>query len=277
MLADWMVGCAAAGGLRTVRAWCLAAGMPPLRVWERALWSMGLTLPWHQRGAGAARCDVRLAADRENLVSAAAEHFGQIDVLVNNAGVAYSGPAEEESAEHWQDLIDTNLTRLFALTQLVGRHMLDRGDGTKVNVASPAAAISVDRYGLAGYGATKAGVVALTRELAAHWGGRGIRVNALAPSFFPTATSGFLQDPDQVAWIRAHTPLGRPPRPDELDWPLLFLASDASSYVTGGRPSWWTAAGPAASSAIEDGRARERANPGAGAVRQARTSLPGAR
>ena len=72
-----------------------------------------------------------------------------------------------------------------------------------------------------------------TRELAAQWGGRGVRVNALAPCFFPGATTGWLQDPDQVAWISAHTPLGRPPRPEELDGPLLFLAGDASSYVTG--------------------------------------------
>jgi NAD(P)-dependent dehydrogenase (short-subunit alcohol dehydrogenase family) len=73
-----------------------------------------------------------------------------------------------------------------------------------VNIASPSATVSLDRYGLAGYGATKAGVVALTRELAYQWGGRGVRVNALAPSFFPSATSGWLADPDQVAWISAN-------------------------------------------------------------------------
>jgi hypothetical protein len=178
-------------------------------------------------------CDLRRPADREALVRAAADRFGQIDILVNNAGVAYSGPAEEESPEHLRDLIDTNLTAVFALTQLVGRHMLARRSGVIVNIASPSAVVSLDRYGLAGYGATKAGVVALTRELAYQWGGRGIRVNALAPSFFPSATTGWLEDPDQVAWISASAPLGRPPRPDELDGPLLFLASDASSYVTG--------------------------------------------
>jgi NAD(P)-dependent dehydrogenase (short-subunit alcohol dehydrogenase family) len=178
-------------------------------------------------------CDIRDPADREALVRSVDERFGRIDVLVNNAGVAYSGPAEDESPEDWTDLIETNLTGLFALSQLVGRRMLDQGGGVVVNVASLSAGASFDRYGLAGYAATKAGVVGLTRELAAQWGRRGVRVNALAPSFFPGATTGWLQDPDQVDWIRTHTALGRVPRPDELDGPLLFLAGDASSYVTG--------------------------------------------
>jgi NAD(P)-dependent dehydrogenase (short-subunit alcohol dehydrogenase family) len=178
-------------------------------------------------------CDIRRAADREHLVSTALDRYGAIDILVNNAGIAFSGPALDESEEQLRDLIETNLVALLTLSQLVGRHMVDRGSGVIVNIASPAAFISLDRYGLAGYGATKAGVVSLTRELAAQWGSQGVRVNALAPSFFPSATTGWLADPDQVAWISAHTPLGRPPRPDELDGPLLFLASDASSYITG--------------------------------------------
>jgi NAD(P)-dependent dehydrogenase (short-subunit alcohol dehydrogenase family) len=185
------------------------------------------------RDALPVRCDVRDPADREALVSATVQRFGRIDVLVNNAGVAYSAPAEEETPERLGRMVDTNLTGLFALTQLVGRQMLDRGAGVVVNVASVAAGASVDRYGLAGYAATKAGVVALTRELAAQWGGRGVRVNALAPAFFPSAMTGWLEDDDQVAWIAAHAPLGRAPRVDELDGPLLFLAGDASSYVTG--------------------------------------------
>jgi NAD(P)-dependent dehydrogenase (short-subunit alcohol dehydrogenase family) len=111
--------------------------------------------------------------------------------------------------------------------------MLARGRGVIVNIASPSATISLDRYGLSGYAATKAGVVGLTRELAAQWGSRGIRVNALAPCFFPSNTSGWLEDADQRAWIERHTALARTARPDELDEPLLFLCGPGSSYVTG--------------------------------------------
>jgi len=125
-----------------------------------------LELAAQLRDAFPVACDVRVAADREALLAAALDRYGRIDLLVNNAGVAYSGPAEQETPEHLRNLIDTNLTGLFALTQLVGRHMLDRGSGVIINIASPSAVVSLDRYGLAGYAATKAGVVALTRELA---------------------------------------------------------------------------------------------------------------
>jgi NAD(P)-dependent dehydrogenase (short-subunit alcohol dehydrogenase family) len=178
-------------------------------------------------------CDVRNADDRAALVAAALDRYGRVDVLVNNAGIAHSGPAENEDLACVQDLLDTNTLGLFGLTQLVGRHMLAQGRGSIVNVASPSAIMSLDRYGLAGYAASKGAVVALTRELAAQWAGRGVRVNALSPCFFPSNTSGWLTDPEQVAWISKRAPIGRPPRPDELDGPLLFLAGDASSYVTG--------------------------------------------
>jgi NAD(P)-dependent dehydrogenase (short-subunit alcohol dehydrogenase family) len=178
-------------------------------------------------------CDVRRDTDRAALVGTALERYGRIDVLINNAGIARSGPAEDEDLDSVRDLLDTNTVALFALTQLVGRHMLDRGRGSIVNIASPSATTSLDRYGLAGYAASKGAVVALTRELAAQWAARGVRVNALSPSFFPSNTTGWLADGDQVAWISNRAPIGRPPRADELDGPLLFLASDASSYVTG--------------------------------------------
>jgi NAD(P)-dependent dehydrogenase (short-subunit alcohol dehydrogenase family) len=135
--------------------------------------------------------------------------------------------------EVFHDLLDTNTVGPFGLTQLVGRHMLGRGSGSIINLASPSATTSLDRYGLAGYAASKAAVVALTRELAAQWAARGVRVNAISPCFFPSDTTGWLRDPDQVAWISKRAPIGRPPRADELDGPLLFLASDAASYITG--------------------------------------------
>jgi NAD(P)-dependent dehydrogenase (short-subunit alcohol dehydrogenase family) len=177
--------------------------------------------------------DLRRDADRRAVVEAALDRYQRIDVLVNNAGTAHAGPAEQESLDDFVGQYDTNTVAVFGLAQQVGRHMLECGSGSIINIASAAASASMDRYGLAGYVASKSAVVGLTRELASQWGGRGVRVNAIAPGWFPTASSGFLTDPDQVAWISARSPLGRPGRLDELDGPLLFLASDASSYLTG--------------------------------------------
>ena len=103
----------------------------------------------------AVRCDIRESDDRAALVEAALDRNGRIDVLVNNAGIAHSGPAEGEDLATVRDLLDTNTLGLFGLTQLVGRHMLQRGVGSIVNIASPSATTSLDRYGLAGYAASK--------------------------------------------------------------------------------------------------------------------------
>jgi hypothetical protein len=178
-------------------------------------------------------CDVTVERDRTRLVDAALDAHGRIDLLVNNAGTAWTGPAEEETEAHLARVLDTNLAAVLRLCQLTGRQMLAQGGGVVVNISSVCAVRSMDRYGLASYAASKAGVVALTRELAAQWGRSGVRENAIAPGWFPTPMNGYLRDPDQAGWIAGHTALGRSGRLDELDGALLFLAGDASSYVTG--------------------------------------------
>jgi NAD(P)-dependent dehydrogenase (short-subunit alcohol dehydrogenase family) len=208
-----------------------AAGARVVLASRRNETDLALTRVLHD--AVAMRCDVRDPEDRASLVAAAIERHGRIDILVNNARVAFSGPAEEEDIERFKGLLDSNLVAVLALSQLVAPHMFSQGSGVIVNIASPSATTSLDRYPVAGYAASKGGVVALTRELAAQWGRRGLRVNAIAPHFFPAATDDYLQDPALVAWLTDRLPLGRTARIEELDGPLLFLCSDASSYVTG--------------------------------------------
>lgn len=196
---------------------------------EQELATIAAAIP----GSVAVRADLTLGPDRQRLVEETLRRHGKIDVLVNNAAAAASSPAADTSLEEFRELIDADLTSVFALAQLAGAAMVDAGRGSIINVASLAAERCVDRYPLAAYSAAKAGVVALTRCLAAEWGPHGIRVNAVGPAFFPTRQSGFLSDPEQVAWIHSHTALRRTPRIDELDGAVVFLASDASSYVTG--------------------------------------------
>jgi NAD(P)-dependent dehydrogenase (short-subunit alcohol dehydrogenase family) len=184
-------------------------------------------------GAIAVPGDITSSDDRDRIVQTALRSYGRIDVLVNNAGSAESGPALEMDVDAFRALVETDLTALFALTQLVGRHMVDAHRGSIVNVTSLGADRCLDRYPLAAYSSAKSGVAALTRSLAAEWGRTGVRVNAIAPAFFPTRLSGFLEDREQVDWINRHTALGRTARLDELDGAVVFFASDASSYVTG--------------------------------------------
>ncbi|HEY3810841.1 MAG TPA: SDR family oxidoreductase [Acidimicrobiales bacterium] len=185
-------------------------------------------------GAVLVAADVTRPEDVERVVATALDQLGRIDVLVNNAGVNDSVPAEDETLEQFRYTLDVNLTAAFHLCQVVGRHMLERGDGNIVNVASMLGVVGAGQIPQAGYAASKAGLVNLSRELAAQWGRRGVRVNALCPGWFPTEmTAEMFADERSVDWIRRKTVLGRAGRDDELDGALLWLASEASSYVTG--------------------------------------------
>jgi hypothetical protein len=185
-------------------------------------------------GAMPVACDVSRDEELERLVGLAVESYGRIDVLVNNAGTADPWPAEDEPPERFRDVVAVNLTAAFVLTQLVGRHMLGRGGGVVVNVASVLGLVASGQIPQAGYAASKGGLVNLTRELAAQWARRGVRVNALAPGWFRTEmTEEMFADEGGQRWIRRKTPMGRAGELHELDGALLFLASDASTYVTG--------------------------------------------
>lgn len=184
--------------------------------------------------ATAVQCDVAVDAHCEALVQRTVDEHGQVDVLVNNAGTADLGPAEDQDIEEFRRVLAVNLTSVFVLSQLAGRHMLARGSGSIVNVASVRGVVGVGRMPQTGYAASKGGVVNLTRELAAQWARRGVRVNAIAPGWFASElTADMWEDERGQQWIRRNMPMGRGGEEHELDGALLFLASDASSYVTG--------------------------------------------
>jgi NAD(P)-dependent dehydrogenase (short-subunit alcohol dehydrogenase family) len=158
--------------------------------------------------------------------------LGRLDVLVNNAGTCDDGPLEEQSLDDLLRVIDVNLISLLDTCRLAAPLLLAAPAASVINVAS-IYGIVASASPMAAYNATKGAVINLTRQLAAQWGERGVRVNALAPGYFPTELTGFLADPEFERSVREHTLLGRAPKLDEIDGPLLFLAGAASSYMTG--------------------------------------------
>ncbi len=179
--------------------------------------------------------DLTVAEDRERLVALAADVSGRIDVLVNNAGHSDPTPAESESLDHFVATMDINAVAPFHLCQLVGRSMLRFGEGSIVNVASVLGIVAASPMKDASYCASKGALVNLTRQLGCEWGRKGVRVNALAPGWFPSemTQADMFDDEAGAQFVARNAPMGRAGEPDELDGALLFLAGPASSYVTG--------------------------------------------
>jgi len=178
--------------------------------------------------------DVSVDEDCERLVEEAVAVSDRLDVLVNNAGIGMPAPAEAEPIDGFRQVIDVNLNALFLMSQLAGRRMIEQGSGAIVNVASVLGLVASAPIKQASYCASKGAVVNLTRELGAQWARKGVRVNALAPGWFLSEmTQEMFDDESSTAFMARNCPMGRAGEPHELDGALLFLASDASSYVTG--------------------------------------------
>src|SRR4030095_10854898 len=180
-----------------------------------------------------ALCDVSDAAQVQAVVDQTMKAFGQVDILVNNAGLSWGEAPETMPLDKWRKVIDANLTGAFLFAQAAGREMLKRSYGRIVNIASVAGLQgSVNGPHYAGYAASKAGLMGLTRELAATWGRHDIRVNAIAPGFFHSRLADAVIPLAEPA-LKARNPIARIGNPGELKGVAVFLAADASNYITG--------------------------------------------
>jgi NAD(P)-dependent dehydrogenase (short-subunit alcohol dehydrogenase family) len=179
-------------------------------------------------------CDVTVDADRERLIETAREAGGRLDILVNNAGFGSNTPALEESLDAFDRVIDVNLRSSFGLSVLAARHMMRDGGGSIINVSSILGAVASAPLAQSAYGAAKGGLINLTRHLAGEWATSNVRVNAIAPGWFPSElTAEMFEDERARQWIQRNTPMKRVGRLDELDGVLLLLASEAGSFITG--------------------------------------------
>jgi len=188
------------------------------------------------RDARAVACDLAAPGASAALVERALDHYGQIDVVVNNAGVDHTESALEESLDDFRRELEVNLVAPFELARLAARSMIEAGrGGSIVNIASILGLVGVGQIPDAGYAASKGGLVNMTRELSAQWARKGVRVNTIAPGWFRSEMTEerMFGDERSMRWVHQRTPMGRAGDEHELDGALLFLASDASTYVTG--------------------------------------------
>jgi NAD(P)-dependent dehydrogenase (short-subunit alcohol dehydrogenase family) len=178
-------------------------------------------------------CDVRDPSSIQEVADAAVKQFGRIDVLINNAGTSWGAPVESMTLDQWNKVIDTNLTGTFLFSQAVGKIMIKQRRGKIINMASVAGLRgSSPKLSAIGYSASKGGVIIFTKDLACKWGMHNIQINAIAPGWFPTDMSEKVIERNKEALLEG-IPLGRFGGPDDLKGAAIFLASDASDFVTG--------------------------------------------
>ncbi|MCA1439407.1 SDR family oxidoreductase [Ensifer sp. IC4062] len=167
-----------------------------------------------------------------NRVDAIERDIGPIDILVNNAGTQFRTPLEDFPADRWEQLLKANVSSVFSTGQAVARHMIKRGAGKIINIASVQSELA--RPGIAPYTATKGAVKNLTRGMCADWAKHGLQVNAIAPGYFKTPLNQALVDSEEFSsWLEKRTPAARWGEVDELVGAAVFLASNASSFVNG--------------------------------------------
>jgi len=180
------------------------------------------------------RCDITNPDDIRRVVEETVQHFGTIDILVNNSGATWGAKVEDMPLEAWQKVINTNVTGTFLMSQAVGKVMIAQGGGKIINIASVAGLGGVDPrvMNTIGYNTSKGAIITFTKDLAVKWGPHGITVNAIAPGFFPTKMSKVIL---QYAgdYIAGNTPLRRLGTGKDLKGVAVFLASEASAFVTG--------------------------------------------
>jgi NAD(P)-dependent dehydrogenase (short-subunit alcohol dehydrogenase family) len=176
--------------------------------------------------------DVSQADSMRRVLEAALKAFDKVDILVNSAGRTIRAPTLDFTEEDWNEVIETNLTGTLRACQIFGRHMLARGYGRIINIASLSSFVALCE--VAAYSASKAAVASLTKSLAVEWAQRGVNVNAIAPGVFRTALNQHMLDgTERGRELMLRTPMGRYGNVDELAGAAVFLASDAASFVTG--------------------------------------------
>lgn len=178
-------------------------------------------------------CDVKNPDHVQSVVEETSLQFGRIDILINNAGTAWGAPVEDMKLEHWNKVIETNLTGTFLFSQVVGKFMVPRRRGKIINIASVAGMRGAPpEFQAIGYHASKGGVIAFTKDLACKWGIHNIQVNAIAPGWFPTHMSEVMIERNRETFLKK-IPLGRFGGDHDLKGAAVYLSSDASDFVTG--------------------------------------------